>query len=89
MSIYGKIPLKIFPQGTSRPISTKLGLKHRRLNLIIFCSNDNPELALTYFTTMSINATYAFIWENVTMIDSLEMNAFCDQEVGLYRKLNN
>ena len=39
----------IFP-GTSGPISTKLGKKHQRLEHIMFYSNDNPGLILTYFT---------------------------------------
>ena len=50
----------------------KLGMKHQRFKLIIFCSNDNPVLILTYFTARSNFATSAFIWENVTMMDTLE-----------------
>ena len=38
MPIYGINPLKIFVTGTSRSILTKLGMKHRRLKLVIFCS---------------------------------------------------
>ena len=33
-------------------------------------------------------ATKAFIWENVTIIDSLEILASCDLEFGQYCKLN-
>ena len=29
------------------------------------------------------------MWENVTMIDSLEMIASCDLEFGLYSNLND
>ena len=50
--IYGKNPSKIF-SGTSGPISTKLGVKHRGLMPIIVCSNDEPGLTLTYFITRS------------------------------------
>ena len=57
MSIYGINPLKIFFPGISRPILKKLGLKHQRLKLIIFCSNDNPGLTLTYFSAWSNFAT--------------------------------
>ena len=64
-------------------------MNHQRLELIIFCSNDNHGLILTYFTAMSNFATYAFIWENVTMTDSLEIIASCDMEFGLYSKLND
>ena len=47
--IHGKKPLNIF-SGTSGPISTKLGMKHRGLRAIIACTNDYPGLSLTYFT---------------------------------------
>ena len=56
---------------------------------IIFCSNDNPGLTLTYFTARSNFATLAFIWENVTMMDSLDIIASCHLEFGLYSKLND
>ena len=46
-------------------------MKHQRFKLIIFCSNDNPVLILTYFTARSNFATSAFIWENVTMMDTM------------------
>ena len=66
----------------------KLGMKHQRFKLIIFCSNDNPVLILTYFTARSNFATSVFIWENVTMLDTLEIIASCDLEFGLC-KLND
>ena len=50
--------------GTSGLISMKLGMKHHRFKLIIFCSNDNPVLILTYFIARSNFATSAFIWGN-------------------------
>ena len=34
------------------------------------------------FTARSNFATKAFTWENVTMMDSLEIIAFCDLEFG-------
>ena len=37
-------------------------MKHQRFKLIIFCSNDNPVLILTYFTARSNFETSAFIW---------------------------
>ena len=40
--IYGKNPSKIFSE-TGRPIFTKLGMKHRGLQPIIVCSNDDLE----------------------------------------------
>ena len=66
----------------------KFGMKHQRLKLIIFCSNDSPGLILTYFTARSNFATWAFIWENVTVVDSLKIIESCDRELGLYSKLN-
>ena len=83
MPIYGTNTLKILYPGTSGSISMKLGMKHQRFKFIIFCSNDNPVLILTYFTARSNFATSAFIWENVTMMDTLEMFASCDLEFGL------
>ena len=80
MPIYGKNTLKIFFPGTSGLISTKLGMKHRRLRPIIFCSNGKPGLTMTYFMARSDFATYAFTWENVTMMDSFEIIASCGLE---------
>ena len=56
---------------------------------LVFCSNDNPVLNLTYFTARSNFATSAFIWKNVTMMDNLEIIASCDLEFGLLCKLND
>ena len=54
--IYGKNPSKILSR-TGGPISTKLGryMKHPGLQPIIHvvCSNDDPGVTLTYFTTRS------------------------------------
>ena len=36
---------------------------------MIVCSNDNPGLTLTCFTTMSNFVTYAFLYEKVKTID--------------------
>ena len=47
MPIYGKNPSKIFFSGTGGPISTKLGIWHRRLQPIIVYTNDDPRLTLT------------------------------------------
>ena len=66
----------------------KLGMKHQRFKLIIFCSNDNLVLMLTYFTAVSNFATLAFIWENVTM-DTLDIIASYDLEFSLLCKLND
>ena len=58
----------------------KTCMKHQRPKPFMFCSNYDPGLTLTYFTARSDFATKAFIWENVTMMDSLEIIASCDLE---------
>ena len=89
MPIYAINTSKILFPGTSGLISMKLCMKHQRFKLIIFCSNDNPMLILTYFTTKSNIATSAFILENATMMDTLEIIASCDLEFGSLCKLND
>ena len=81
ISMYGN-PLIIFFPGTSGQISKKLGIQHQGLKPIIVCSNDNHGLTLTYFTARSNFAAKAFIWENVTVKDSLEIIEACDLKVG-------
>ena len=56
---------------------------------IKFCSNDDPGLTLTYFTARSNFGTWAFIWENETLMDSLEIIASSDLDFGLYSKVND
>ena len=72
MFIYGRNPLKIFFSGTSGPISTILGIKHEGLKSIIVCSM-KPLIDFDHFTARSNVANSAFIWENMTMMDSLEL----------------
>ena len=50
MPIYGENPSKIFFNGTGEPISTKFGMLYRGLLPIIVYSNDDPIVAMTYFT---------------------------------------
>ena len=82
MPIYG-ITLKIFFPGTSGPNSTKRGMKHQRPKLIIVCSN-NTVMILIYFTARS----NVYMEKNVTMMNTLEIIAYCDLEFGLFSKLN-
>ena len=82
MPIYGKNTLKIFFPGTSGQILMKLCVKHQRPKPFIICANYDPGLTLTYFMARSNFATYACTWENVTMMDSLEIIASCDLEFG-------
>ena len=48
MPIYSKISYR-----TNSPMIMKLGMEHYELKLYTVCINDDPELNLTYFTTMS------------------------------------
>ena len=57
-------------------------MKHKRPKPSIICANYDPGLTLTYFTTRSNFETWAFTWENVTLMDSLEFIASCDLEFG-------
>ena len=75
MSIYCINPLKSSPEPEDR----------NRRNLVCSigdCSYDYSGLTLIYFTARSNFATYAFIWENVTILNSLEIIAACDLKVS-------
>ena len=60
MPIYGKKTLKIFSYITNSPMITRLGMEHYELKLYTVYKNDDPELTLTYFTTMSNFAKLVF-----------------------------
>ena len=60
--IYGKIFSKIF-SGTSGPISTKLGLKHRWLKYYNVYINHDPVMTLTQFMARSTWVANALEWE--------------------------
>ena len=86
MPIYGT-HFKIVFLGTSGQISMKLSICEAAH--LYFCSNDNPGLILSYFTARSNFATKAFILENVTMRDSLEIISSCDLEFSFFSNLMN
>ena len=52
-AIYGKNPSKFFFSGTTRPISTKLGMKHRGLEYYNVFINYDLWVTLTYFRARS------------------------------------
>ena len=66
--IYGR-NLKIFFSETKRPMTLKLGMQHQVLEYYQVCSNDDPGLTLTYFTTRSNLVPYAFVWEKGKTMD--------------------
>ena len=53
MTIYGKNPSKFFFSGTTRRISTKLGMKHQGLEYYNVFINYDLWMTLTYFTARS------------------------------------
>ena len=52
------------------------------------CSNDDPELTLTYFTARSILIPYAFVWEKGKIMDFSETIVVCDIKVCRFSLLN-
>ena len=46
-------------------MTLKLGMQHRVLEYCQICSNEDPELILTYFTARSNLVPYAIIWEKM------------------------
>ena len=62
MPIHGKNPSKFFFSGTTRPISTKLGMKHRGLEYYNLFINYDLWITLTYFTARSTWVAHAFEW---------------------------
>ena len=44
-------------------MTLKVGMQHWVLQNFQICSNDDPELTLTYFTARSNLIPYAFVWE--------------------------
>ena len=69
MPIYGKNPYKIFFSGTKRPMTLKLGKQYWVYRYYQVCSNDDPGLTLTYFTTRSNFLPYAFVREKCKTMD--------------------
>ena len=50
-------------------MTLKLDMYHRVLEYYQVCSNDDPGLTLTYFTTRSNMVLYAFVWEKGKTMD--------------------
>ena len=53
-------------------MTLKIGVQHRVLQYYQDCSNDDPELILTYFTARSNLVPYAFVWEKGKTMDFSE-----------------
>ena len=52
------------------------------------CSNDDPEMTLTYFTARSNLVPYAFVWEKGKTMDFSETVVVYDIKVGRCSQLN-
>ena len=78
MPIYGKI----FFFGIKGPMTLKLGMQRRLLKYYEVCSNDDPELTLTYFTARSNLVPFVFVWENGKTMDFSETTLVFDVKVG-------
>ena len=63
-------------------MTLKLGMQHRVLEYYQICSNDDPELTLTYFTARSNLFPYAFVWEKGKTMDFSETIVVYDVKVG-------
>ena len=53
-------------------MTLKLGMQHWVLEYYQICSNDDPGLTLTYFTTRSNLVPFAFVWEKGKTMDFSE-----------------
>ena len=65
----------MFSPRTGGPISAKLGMYNRGLLPIIVCTNDDPGVNLTFFTTRS----NLVLLEKVKTVDFAESTAPCDR----------
>ena len=69
-------------------MTLKVCMQHQVLKYYQVCSNDDPGLTLTYFTTRSNLVPYAFVWEKVKTMDFSETIVVYDINVGICGQLN-
>ena len=69
-------------------MTLKVGMQHRVLEYFQICSNNDPELTLTYFTAMSNLIPYAFVWEKGKIMDFSETIVVYDIKSGKFSLLN-
>ena len=69
-------------------MTLKVGMQHRVFEYFQVCSNDVPELTLTYFTARSNLIPYAFVWEKGKIMDFSETIVVCDIKVSRFSLLN-
>ena len=63
-------------------MTLQLGMQHWVLGYYQVCSNDDPGLILTYFTSRSNLVPYAVVWEKDKTMDFSESIVFYDVKVG-------
>ena len=63
-------------------MTLKLGMHHWVFEYYHVCSNDDPGLTLTYFTTRSNLVPYAFIWAKGKTMDISETIVVCDLKLA-------
>ena len=69
-------------------MTLKVGMQHRVLEYFQICSNDDPELTLTFFMARSNLIPYAFVWEKGKIMDFSETIVVYDIKVGRFSLLN-
>ena len=82
MPIYVKNLKKIIFSGIEEPMTLKVGMQHWVLKYYQVYSNDDPGIALTYFTARSILVPYAFVWEKGKTMGFSETIVVYDIKVG-------
>ena len=73
---------------TKRSMNMKVCMQHWVLEYYQVCSNDDPGLTLTCFTTMSNSIHHAFVWEKGKTMAFSETIVVCYIQVGRCRQLN-
>ena len=63
-------------------MTLKLGMQHWVFEYCQVCSNDDPELTLTYLTARSNLVPYAFVWEKGKTMDFSETIVVYDVKIG-------
>ena len=79
---------KFFFSGTKRPMTLKVCMQNQVLKYYQVCSNDDPGLTLTYFTTRLNLVPYTVVWEKVKTMDFSETIVVYDIKVGICSQLN-
>ena len=69
-------------------MTLKVCMQHQVLKYYQVCSNNDPGLTLTYFTTRSNLVPYAFVWEKVKTMDFSENIVVCDHKVNRCSQIN-